>query len=169
MNRAEQTGLEAKSSLFIHTRVNGKSWEGEVAPHTTLLDFLRNRLGLKGTKLSCDMQVCGACTVLVNGKAVSSCTSLAYEIRDKEVLTIEGLAHDEELDPLQQAFIDQNAVQCGYCTSGMILMAKALLLEKSHPTPDDVREFMEGVLCRCGTYKAVEEAILSVSSRQARS
>ena len=112
--------------------VNGRTVTDNVPPELTLLDFLRDWLGLKGAKRSCDMQVCGACTVLVNGKAVSSCTFLAFEARNAEVITIEGLAQDGELHPLQQSFIDSAAFQCGFCTPGMILAAKSLLDQNPH-------------------------------------
>ena len=143
----------------LNMTVNGRRVSLTVEPHLTLLDLLRDRLGLKGAKRSCDLQVCGACTVLVDGKAISSCTFLAYEARNKSVLTIEGLAQGENLHPLQQAFIDHAAFQCGYCTPGMILAAKSLLDENPQPNVEEIKEYMQGNICRCTGYKKIVEAI----------
>ena len=158
-SRAEQQPGIDRISLAMH--VNGRPVNLTVEPHVTLLDLLRDRLGLKGAKRSCDLQVCGACTVLVDGKAVSACTYLAFEARDAEVLTIEGLADGEDLHPLQQAFIDNAAFQCGYCTPGMILAAKSLLDQNPHPTVEEIKEYMEGNICRCTGYKKIVEAIVA--------
>src|SRR5918996_3311711 len=142
--------------------LNGKLQELDVEPHELLLDVIRDRLGLTGTKRSCDVQVCGACTILVDGRPVSACTTLAFEVRGHSVLTIEGLAQDGKLHPLQQAFIDHGGFQCGFCTPGMILAVKALLA--LHPSPDDaqIRHVMRGNLCRCTGYVKILEAIKSV-------
>ena len=145
--------------------VNGQPYELYVEPRETLLEVLRNRLGLTGTKRSCDVQVCGACTVLVDGMAVSSCTYLAYEARGRQVLTIEGLAEGDRLHPLQQAFIDHAALQCGYCTPGMIMAAKSLLDENPAPTVEQVKHYMRGNICRCTGYKKILEAILDAAER----
>ena len=145
--------------------VNGRQVSLEVRPNLTLLDLLRDGLDLKGAKRSCDLQVCGACTVLVNGKAVSSCTYLAFEARNSTVLTIEGLADGERLHPLQQAFVDNAALQCGFCTSGMILAAKSLLDENPRPTVSEVKDYMDGNICRCTGYKKILEAVLDAASR----
>ena len=147
--------------------VNGQPVSLDVQPNLTLLDLLRNRLDMKGAKRSCDLQVCGACTVLVNGKAVSSCTYLAFEARNTTVLTIEGLADGERLHPLQQAFVDNAALQCGFCTSGMILAAKSLLDENPRPTVSEVKDYMNGNICRCTGYKKILEAVLDAASRMA--
>jgi carbon-monoxide dehydrogenase small subunit len=146
--------------------VNGRSVSMEVEPHLTLLDMLRDRLTLKGAKRSCDLQVCGACTVLLDGRAVSSCTMLAYEARNADVLTIEGLADGNKLHPLQQAFIDNAAFQCGFCTPGMIMAAKSLLDENSRPTEEQVKAYMNGNICRCTGYKKIVEAILAASGQE---
>ena len=132
-----------------------------------LLDLLRDRLSLKGAKRSCDLQVCGTCTVLVNGKAVSSCTFLAYEARGAEVLTIEGLADGNRLHPMQQAFVDNGAFQCGFCTPGMILAAKSLLDEVPQPSVEKVKEYMQGNICRCTGYRKILEAILDAAGKTA--
>jgi carbon-monoxide dehydrogenase small subunit len=147
----------------IHAVVNGRSRELEVAPHALLLDLLRDGLDLKGAKRSCDTQVCGACTVLVDGLAVSACTYLAVEADGRTVQTVEGLAEGEALHPLQQAFVDAGAVQCGFCTSGMLLTAKAMLAENRTPTRDDVLHYLRGSLCRCTGYRKIVDAILAAA------
>jgi carbon-monoxide dehydrogenase small subunit len=143
--------------------VNGSSRELEVAPHALLLDVLRDTLDLKGAKRSCDTQVCGACTVLVDGQAVSACTYLAVEADGCSVLTVEGLAEGEALDPLQRAFLDAGAVQCGFCTSGMLLTARALLRENAAPSREDILHYLRGSLCRCTGYRKIVEAIMTAA------
>ena len=145
--------------------VNEKPVQLTVETNATLLDLLRDGLGLKGVKQSCDMQVCGACTVLVNGNIVSACTYLAFEARGTKVLTIEGLSKGQSLHPIMQAFIDNAGFQCGYCTPGMILATKALLDENPSPTVDEVKEYMKGNICRCTGYKKIVEAILDAAGR----
>ncbi|TAK06375.1 (2Fe-2S)-binding protein [bacterium] len=141
-------------------QLNGKTVETECEAQETLAELLRDHLNLTGTKVSCEVQVCGACTVLVDGLPVSSCTLLAYEVRDKNVLTIEGLARpDGALHPIQQAFIDEFAFQCGFCTPGMILAAKALLEENPKPTEADIVHYMDGNICRCTGYVPIVRAI----------
>src|SRR4029434_4078468 len=143
--------------LFL--QLNGKRIEVESDPQETLAEVLRNMLNLNGTKVSCDVQVCGACTVLVDGVPVSACTYLAYEARGKSVTTIEGLEKpDGTLHPLQQAFIDEFAFQCGYCTPGMIISAKALLDENPKPTRDEIIHYMDGNICRCTGYVPIVAA-----------
>ena len=151
----------------IEFTVNGRGVAMEIPPQLMLLDLLRDRLSLKGAKRSCDLQVCGTCTVLVNGKAVSSCTFLAYEARGAEVLTIEGMADGNRLHPIQQAFIDNGAFQCGFCTPGMILAAKSLLDEVPQPSVEKVKEYMQGNICRCTGYRKILEAILDVAGKTA--
>lgn len=149
-----------KQTLQLNFQLNGKALEVECEAQETLAEVLRDRLNLTGTKLSCEVQVCGACTVLVDGLPVSSCTLLAYEARDKNVLTIEGLARpDGTLHPIQQAFIDEFAFQCGFCTPGMILAAKSLLDENPRPTEDDIVHYMDGNICRCTGYVPIVRAI----------
>jgi carbon-monoxide dehydrogenase small subunit len=144
-------------------RVNGEEVEGWVDPRRTLVDFLRDDLNLTGTKKGCDLGNCGACTVLMDGKPINSCLVLAVEAEGSEILTIEGLSDGSKLHPIQEAFMEHGAVQCGYCTPGMILSAKALLDENPYPTEDEVREAIAGNLCRCTGYKKIVEAILSIS------
>jgi carbon-monoxide dehydrogenase small subunit len=140
--------------------LNGRTIVLTVEPQETLAEVLRERLHLTGTKVSCDVQVCGACTVLLDGLPVSACTLLAYEARDRDVLTIEGLADSTgRLHPLQEAFIAENGFQCGFCTPGMILAAKSLLDHRPNATPDEIVEYMEGNLCRCSGYRPIVAAI----------
>lgn len=148
-------------SCRIAFRLNGKTVALDLPAHALLLDVLRDRLGLKGAKRSCDIQVCGACTVLVDGAAVSACTYLAVEVDGREVSTVEGLAADGELHPLQEAFVERGAVQCGFCTSGMLMAAKALLDEDPTPTAERVIAYLHGNLCRCTGYRKVVEAIVA--------
>jgi carbon-monoxide dehydrogenase small subunit len=131
----------------------------------TLAKVLRERLGLIGTKISCEQGECGACTVIVDGKAVNSCIVLAPEVDGCEVLTIEGLAQHGELDPIQTAFIEAGAVQCGYCTAGMIMSAKALLMENPDPTDPEIREALAGNLCRCTGYQRIVQAVSSAARK----
>ncbi len=152
-------------SIPIELTVNGRRVFLDISPQLTLLDLVRDRLSLKGAKRSCDLQVCGACTILVNGKAVSACTYLAYEARGAEVLTIEGMADGNRLHPIQQAFIDNGAFQCGFCTSGMILAAKSLLDEVPRPSEEKVKEYMQGNICRCTGYRKIVEAILDAAGK----
>ncbi len=152
-------------TIPIELTVNGRRVSLDIPPQLTLLDLVRDRLSLKGAKRSCDLQVCGACTILVNGKAVSACTYLAYEARGAEVLTIEGMADGNRLHPIQQAFIDNGAFQCGFCTPGMILAAKSLLDEVPRPSEEKVKEYMQGNICRCTGYKKILEAILDAAGK----
>jgi aerobic-type carbon monoxide dehydrogenase small subunit (CoxS/CutS family) len=156
-------GAAALSSFMLSLTVNGVLWSGEVPVAETLLEFLRARLGLTGTKRSCESQVCGSCTVLVDSRPVSSCTYLAFEAHGKPVLTIEGVAHGNELDPLQEGFIRNIGAQCGYCTPGQIMAAKALLLSNPSPTREQVAEWMGGNICRCGAYGAIVKSILEAA------
>ncbi|HEY3153403.1 MAG TPA: (2Fe-2S)-binding protein [Candidatus Binatia bacterium] len=145
--------------------LNGRSQEIEVEPHELLIDVVRDRLGLTGVKRSCDVEVCGACTLLVDGRPVSACTTLAFEVRGRSVLTIEGLAENGKLHPLQQAFIEHGGFQCGFCTPGMILAAKALLDEIPNPTEQQLKHFMHGNLCRCTGYKKIIESIMAAAKK----
>ncbi len=143
--------------------VNGEEIRVMVEPNLTLLDLLREQLGLTGTREGCDTGACGACTVIVDGAPVLSCMTLAVRCQDKNITTIEGLAHDGTLDPLQQAAIEHDAVQCGFCTAGWLLSARALLDDNPHPTRAEVRTAIAGNLCRCAGYQRIEEAILAAA------
>jgi xanthine dehydrogenase YagT iron-sulfur-binding subunit len=146
----------------ITLTVNGTKRVLQLAPWTTLLDALRQHLDLTGTKKGCDHGQCGACTVLLDGKRINSCLALAIMKDGSEVTTIEGLSKGNELDPLQQAFIDKDAFQCGYCTPGQICSAAGLIREGHARTPDDIRELMSGNICRCGAYMNIVAAIQEV-------
>ncbi|HEY1231835.1 MAG TPA: (2Fe-2S)-binding protein [Candidatus Binatia bacterium] len=158
MSRASEAQL-----IPISFTLNGRLQEIDVEPHELLLDVVRERLGLTGAKRSCDVQVCGACTLLVDGRPVSACTTLAFEVRDRSVLTIEGLAENGKLHPLQQAFIEHGGFQCGFCTPGMILAAKALLDETPDPSEAELKHFMHGNICRCTGYKKIIESIMAAA------
>jgi carbon-monoxide dehydrogenase small subunit len=149
----------------IRLKVNGAPYEVFVEPWKTLLDVLREEIGLTGVKSGCEEGECGACTVLVDGKAVNSCLMLAPRAQGKEIVTIEGLEGEEGLHPLQQAFVEHFAVQCGFCTPGMILSAKALLDKTPHPTEEEVRVALSGNLCRCTGYVKIIEAVLAASKK----
>ena len=153
--------IDAGARVPIRLVVNGRARELAVATHALLLDVLRDDLDLKGAKRSCDSQVCGACTVLVDGLAVSACTYLALEADGGDVLTVEGLAEGDTLHPIQRAFVDAGAVQCGFCTAGMLLTARALLDEHAAPTREQVLHYLRGSLCRCTGYRKIVEAIVA--------
>ena len=154
---ARPPGLPQTSSITLN--VNGAPTQLDIAPWTTLLDTLRERLGLTGTKKGCDHGQCGACTVLVDGKRINSCLTLAIMKDGAAVTTIEGLCEGGVLHPLQQAFVDHDAFQCGYCTPGQICSAVGLMSEGRAQTPDDIRELMSGNICRCGAYPNILAAI----------
>jgi carbon-monoxide dehydrogenase small subunit len=149
----------------IKLHVNGEEFELLTEVHKTLLEVLREDLGLTGTKRGCDLGTCGACTVLIEGKPYLACLTLATAVQGKKIITIEGLAQEGELHPLQKAFVEKGAIQCGFCTPGMILTAKALLDEHPHPSEGEVKRAMSGNLCRCTGYVKIVEAILSVAEK----
>lgn len=148
--------------------VNGQEYQTFVEPCKLLLDVLRDELELTGTKEGCNTGSCGACTVLIDGKAVKSCLILAHQVEGREIFTVEGLADKDRLHPLQEAFHEHFAVQCGFCTPGMLLSAKALLDENPNPTEEEVRAALEGNLCRCTGYVKIVEAVLAASSKIAK-
>jgi carbon-monoxide dehydrogenase small subunit len=147
----------------IKLTVNREQVALDVGSKERLIDTLRNQLNLTGTKEGCGIGECGACTVIVNGKAVHSCLILTAQLEGMEILTVEGLEIDGKLDPLQQAFIDFNAVQCGFCTPGMLMSAKALLMRNPHPTREEIKTALDGNLCRCTGYEQIIEAIESIA------
>ena len=150
---------------LIDLTVNGQTISLGVKANETLLDILRDRLGLTGTKYGCGTGRCGACTVLADGQPTSSCITLAVSAAGKEITTIEGLAPDGKLHPIQEEFIKRGAIQCGFCTSGFILTAKALLAENPNPTPEEIRRYVRGNLCRCTGYVKIVEAITAAAQR----
>ncbi len=162
MDGTEISSPADTSSVDVTCTINGTTTHFAFDPRVTLLDALRERLHLTGAKKGCDLGQCGACTVHVNGRRVLSCLTLAATVNGKEITTIEGLCEADALHPMQQAFIDHDAFQCGYCTSGQIMSAVALLGEHCGPEDDDVREQMSGNLCRCGAYQGIIDAVQSV-------
>ena len=149
---------------LVRLSVNDEAYEIAVNSNMTLLELIRDELGLMGTKKACNRGECGSCTVLVDGKPVNSCLVLAIEMEGKRILTIEGLAMQGKLDPLQEAFIKYEGFQCGFCTPGMLLTAKALLDENPHPSEAEIKEAISGNLCRCTGYIQIIEAIKAASS-----
>ena len=145
--------------MKINLTVNGEPASGEAEPRTLLVHFLRDHLGLTGTHWGCDTTNCGACVVLVDGEPVKSCTMLAAMADGHEVRTVEGLAHDGALDPVQQGFMEEHGLQCGFCTPGMMLTARALLDANPHPTDDEIRVAISGQICRCTGYKNIVAAV----------
>lgn len=150
--------------VAIVTTINDQGQEFQVDGHRTLLEFLRDDLKLKGTVEGCSVGVCGSCTVLIDGKPVSSCLILASNIEGRAVTTIEGLAQNGALDPVQQTFLKHQAFQCGFCTTGMIMAVKGLLNAYRHPTEEQARDYLSGNLCRCGTYKEVLAAVAELAN-----
>jgi carbon-monoxide dehydrogenase small subunit len=149
--------------IQIYLNVNGEECPANVKPHWSLAVVLREQIGLTGTKTGCEMGTCGSCTVLVDGKPIFSCLRMAVDVQDCDIQTIEGIETDDVLHPLQQTFIDDHGMQCGFCTPGMIVAAKALLDKNSDPSEQEVREAIGGHLCRCGTYVRIVRAIMNAA------
>jgi len=147
----------------VTLKVNGVSYRLHIEPWRTLVEVLRDTLGLTGTKKSCNEGECGACTVLMDGKPAASCLVLAMDAQGKEIVTIEGVSEGEKLHPLQEAFLKHGAIQCGFCTPGMVMSAKALLDEHPHPTSTEVRKAISGNLCRCTGYQQIVDSVLAAS------
>ncbi len=150
--------------MQIHVTVNGTTHDSEVEPRTLLVHYVREALGLTGTNVGCDTSSCGACSLHLNGEAVKSCTVLAVQADGADILTIEGLAHDGEMHPMQKAFMENHGLQCGYCTPGMVMAATSLLKENPNPTEREVRLGLEGNLCRCTGYHNIVKAVLACAS-----
>jgi len=167
LDQAEATRAAgpATGSVKVNLKINGKDYALDVDPRVTLLDALRERLHLTGSKKGCDHGQCGACTVLVNGRRINSCLSLAVTHQGDEITTIEGLANGEELHPMQSAFIDHDGFQCGYCTPGQICSSVALLKENHANSDDEIREWMSGNICRCGAYPNILAAIKEAKTK----
>jgi xanthine dehydrogenase YagT iron-sulfur-binding subunit len=159
----ELTGSRGKSTITLN--VNGKNYRAEVEHRDTLAEVLRDQLGLTGTKIGCDRGECGACTVIIDGRNMYSCSQLAVWMQGKEILTIEGLAKGDKLDPLQEAFIEHDGPQCGFCTSGQIMSGKALLMKNAKPDEAQTRRGLSGNLCRCGNYNREVAAVLAVAAK----
>ncbi|MCP1913787.1 carbon-monoxide dehydrogenase small subunit [Bradyrhizobium elkanii] len=152
--------------LAISFSLNGKTIGVDVPAHVLLIDLIRDRLGLKGTKRSCDMEVCGACTVLLDGEPISSCTTLAVDVDRREVTTIEGVTPPDGLSRIQEAFVLHGGLQCGFCTPGFIMAVTALLKATPHPTDAEIRHYLDGNLCRCTGYTKIFEAVKSLAVQQ---
>jgi aerobic carbon-monoxide dehydrogenase small subunit len=159
---------EMEMKMMLNVKVNGKDYNLAVEPNKTLVDLLRYDLGLTGTKKGCGTGECGSCTVILNGKPVNSCLVLAIQANGAEIVTIEGLKPPQGLHPLQQAFVDKGAIQCGFCTPGMILSASSLLQKNPNPTEAEIRTALSGNLCRCTGYQKIVEAVQSVSKSDER-
>ena len=150
----------------IRLKINGFEYEVSIKPHWTLLDVLREELGLTGTKKGCEKGECGACTVIMNGEAILSCITLAVQAHGKSILTIEGLFQGKKLDPVQEAFVKYGAIQCGFCTPGMIMTARALLNKIPHPSKEEIKKGLSGNLCRCTGYVKIIEAVQKASTEE---
>ncbi len=164
-HQSEQTSQVQMPTFPIRLKINGQERVLNVEPWVTLLDLLREHARLTGTKKGCDHGQCGACTVLLNGKRINSCLKLAISLDGAQVVTIEGLAQGSILSPLQSAFIEHDALQCGYCTPGQICSAQGLLNEGQAKTRDEVRELMSGNLCRCGAYSNITDAVMEIMEK----
>ena len=159
--------MSPETTMLLRTTINGRDIERQIESREMLIDLLRDRLELTGAKRSCDSQVCGACTVLLDGQPVSSCCTLGYEADGKVVETIEGLARDGQLDPIQTAFVEKAAIQCGFCTPGFVLTTKAMLAENARPTRDEIKSYLGGNLCRCTGYWNILDAAEEAARRVA--
>ena len=148
---------------IINLKVNGDTYELAIEPWRTLLEVLRENLGFTGTKKSCGLGTCGACTVIINGSPVLACLTLAFEVEGMDILTIEGISQKGSLHPIQESFIKHGAIQCGHCTPGMIMSAKGLLDKNPHPNKDEIKKALAGNFCRCTGYKKIVEAVEAVS------
>ena len=173
--QAEERGREIQCSWNrsmgstgreVHLRVNGKDHRLEVEDHWTLAEVLRDHLGLTGTRVGCDRGECGACTVLLDGKSLYSCSYLAVWADGKEISTVEGLAEGDQLDPLQESFIEHDGPQCGFCTSGQLMSAKALVNQNPNPTEGEARQALAGNICRCSNFNRYLEAVLATSGKR---
>jgi aerobic-type carbon monoxide dehydrogenase small subunit (CoxS/CutS family) len=158
-----EASAPSRGRSTINLKVNGKSYRLEVEHRQTLAEALRDQLGFTGTKIGCDRGECGACTVIINGRNMYSCSQLAVWMNGKEVLTIEGLSRGDKLDPVQEAFIQHDGPQCGFCTSGQIMSGKALLMRNSNPSEAEVKRALSGNLCRCGNYNREVAAVLAAA------
>ena len=157
--------MEMASARQVRVTVNGQPYEGAVEPRTTLVDFLRGELGLTGTHVGCEHGVCGACTVLLDGLAVRSCIMLALQVDGAELMTVEGLARDGELHPIQQAFMERHGLQCGFCTPGFLMSVYELLSRDSNPNDEEINDALGGNICRCTGYQAIVESVRLAAER----
>ena len=161
----QEVPVHGPGKIPMEFSINGKSYKAELEPRVTLLDALRDQFELTGAKRVCDRAECGACTVLVNNKPIYACSVLAIEAQHKPITTVESLMAEGKLHPVQQAFVDNDASQCGFCTPGFVVSCKAFLDAHPHPTPEDIRRGLSGNLCRCGTYAGIRQAIAQVAQK----
>jgi xanthine dehydrogenase YagT iron-sulfur-binding subunit len=167
MAPGQEVPVHGPGKVSMEFSINGKNYKAELEPRVTLLDALRDEFELTGAKRVCDRAECGACTVLVDSKLVYACSVLAIEAQHKAITTVESLVGQGQLHPVQQAFVDNDASQCGFCTPGFVVACKALLDTHPHPAPDDIRRGLSGNLCRCGTYAGIRQAIAQVAQKGA--
>lgn len=167
MASGQEVPVHGTGKVPMEFSINGKSYKAELEPRVTLLDALRDQFELTGAKRVCDRAECGACTVLMDNKPVYACAVLAIEAQHKPITTVESLAAGGRLHPIQQAFVDNDASQCGFCTPGFVISCKAVLDAHPHPTPEDIRRGLSGNLCRCGTYAGIRQAIAQVAQKGA--
>jgi xanthine dehydrogenase YagT iron-sulfur-binding subunit len=167
MASGQKVPVHGPGKVPMEFSINGKSYKAELEPRVTLLDALRDQFELTGAKRVCDRAECGACTVLMDNKPVYACSVLAIEVQHKPITTVESLVADGKLHPIQQAFVDNDASQCGFCTPGFVVSCKAVLDAQPHPTPEDIRRGLSGNLCRCGTYAGIRQAIAQVAQKGA--
>jgi len=167
MAAGQEVPVHGPSKVPMEFTINGKSYKAELEPRVTLLDALRDHFELTGAKRVCDRAECGACTVLIDNKPVYACSVLAIEAQQKPISTVESLMAEAKLHPVQQAFVDNDASQCGFCTPGFVVSCKALLDAHPHPTPEEIRRGLSGNLCRCGTYNGIQRAIAQLAQKGA--
>jgi xanthine dehydrogenase YagT iron-sulfur-binding subunit len=167
MASGQEVPVHGPGKVPMEFSINGKSYKAELEPRVTLLDALRDQFELTGAKRVCDRAECGACTVLMDNKPVYACSVLAIEAQHKPITTVESLVAGGKLHPIQQAFVDNDASQCGFCTPGFVVSCKAVLDAHPHPTPEDIRRGLSGNLCRCGTYAGIRQAIAQVAQKGA--
>ena len=166
VGQAANSSVPSSTRCEVRLKVNGRAISAELEPRVTLLDYLRDRVGLTGTKKGCNEGACGTCTVLVDGRRMNACLTLAVQCEGREVTTIEGIAEDGRLHPVQQAFIKHDAFQCGYCTPGQIVSAVACIAEGHAGSEEEVREWMSGNICRCAAYPQITAAVLDVAGKE---
>ena len=159
----DEVGVQGPGKVPVTLSVNGKKLNASLEPRVTLLDALRDQFEITGAKRVCDRGACGACTVLLDGKAVYSCSVLAIDMQGRQITTVEGLGESGKLHPIQQAFVDNDAQQCGFCTSGFVVAAKAFLDEHPNPTPEQIKHGLGGNFCRCGTYAGIRAAVVQAA------
>lgn len=167
MSMSEVIASKTISGVSVRVTINGKAYERKVEPRTLLVQLIREEFGLTGTHIGCDVTYCGACTVLVDGQPVKSCTMLAIQADQCEILTVEGLEQEGELHPLQKAFSENHGLQCGYCTPGMLMSSVALLAENPDPSPDEIRKGISGNLCRCTGYHNIIKSVQAAAKEMA--